>query len=113
MKTSGQSHVVYFSDMPDETWLEGIDTRPTQTTVGSSSDNNSSSEPKDKVERPPKHQQATHEKQPASKEPMKKKKMNMPPPRKVGGITFKEPSVRWQVITDWSDDDENGGEMIQ
>ena len=43
----------------------------------------------------------------------KKKKTNTLPSHKSGGVSIREPSARQQVIADWSDDDEDAGEMLQ
>lgn len=65
------------------------------------------------MERHPKRRQVMGRKQTDLEELVKKKKkINMPPPCKGGGISFREPSAHRRVITDWSDDDEDGGETL-
>jgi hypothetical protein len=52
-----------------------------------------------------------HGKQSAYEEVAKNKK-DAPPPRKVGGIAFREPSTCRRVVVDWSNDDEYRGETL-
>ena len=105
---------MYVSDVPDGTWSKGIDAHATQAPDSPPSESYSSSSSEDVVEKTPRCRQPLCGNQPARAEPVKKKKKpNTLPPRKSGGISIREPSAHRQVIMDWSDDDEDTGEMLQ
>ena len=99
--------------MPDGTWPKGVDAHPTKAPVVLPSESSLSSSFKDMVEKHPWRRQPPHGKEPALEEPAKKKKKLNNPPTPKGGISMREPLASRQVIANWSDDDEDAGEMLQ
>lgn len=100
--------------MPEACWPTGVDVRETTAPANPPQEIDSLSSSEDMAVVPPPRRQPPRGKQATRAElSKKKKKPNPPAPCKRVGISISEPSECRKVISTWSDDDEDGGKMLQ